>query len=225
MTETHAEIVFVHGLWVSSWSMGVLAHHLRKDGFATRRFSYSSTHQDPQRQAEELFAYAVRSDGTLPNLVAHSLGGLITLRMLVAHPGTPSGRVVLMGSPVHGSSVASRVGRWPGGHFLFGTAKRTLTEGVRHWPEGREVGMISGTRSFGIGLFAGGARHEGDGTVLSAETRHQGLRDRIELPVTHTSMLFSSEASRQAAAFIRTGRFEHDQAKPAEKESIARDSG
>lgn len=218
MTGTHAEIVFVHGLWVSSWSMGVLAHHLRKDGFATRRFSYSSTHQDPQRQAEELFTYAVRSDGTLPNLVAHSLGGLITLRMLVAHPGTPSGRVVLMGSPVHGSSVASRVGRWPGGRFLFGTAKRALTEGVRDWPEDREIGMIAGTRSLGLGLLAGGARHEGDGTVLSAETRHEGLRDRIELPVTHTSMLFSNAAARQAAAFIRTGRFRS-------KESIAGESG
>lgn len=217
MTENNAEIVFVHGLWVSSWSMGVLEHHLRKEGFATRRFSYSSTHQDPQRQAEELFTFAVRSDGTLPNIVAHSLGGLITLGMLDAHPDTPSGRVVLMGAPVRGSSVAGHVGRWPGGHFLFGTAERTLTEGVRHWPRG-EIGMIAGTRSLGLGLLAGGARHEGDGTVLCAETRHEGLRDRIELPVTHTSMLFSSEASRQAAAFIRTGRFRS-------KESIAGESG
>lgn len=210
MNENHAEIVFVHGLWLSGWSMGLLARHLRKMGFATRRFSYSTTHQDPQRQAEDLFAYAVRSDGTLPNFVAHSMGGLITLRMLGAHPGTPSGRVVLMGSPVHGSSVANRVGRWPGGHFLFGTATHTLTEGVRHWPEDREIGMIAGTRSMGLGLLAGGARHEGDGTVLTAETRHPALNDRIELPVTHTSMLLSHAAARQAAAFIRTGRFEHD---------------
>lgn len=209
MTENHAEIVFVHGLWVSSWSMGMLARHLRKMGFAPRRFSYSSTHQDPQRQAEDLFVYAVRPDGTLPNFVAHSMGGLITLSMLNAHPGTPSGRVVLMGSPIHGSSVASRLGRWPGGSFLFGTAKHTLTEGVRHWPEDREVGMIAGTRSMGLGLLAGGARHEGDGTVLTAETRHPALNDRIELRVTHTGMLLSRAAARQAAAFIRTGRFEH----------------
>lgn len=202
------EIVLVHGLWFGSWSMGMLGRHLRRAGFRTRRFSYSTTHQSMEHQADELYRFALRSDETLPHFVCHSMGGLVTLNMLCRHPDTPAGRVVLMGSPLKGSKVAGRFSHWPGGRVLLGTAMSTLIEGVQCWPEGREIAMIAGTRSLGLGLLAGGAGNHGDGTVLSDETRHEALADYIEMPVSHTSMLFSKLTARQDACFIRTGRFE-----------------
>lgn len=204
-----SEVILLHGLWFRGWAMFPIGRRLRKAGFDTRAWSYSTTHQDLESQAEKLYRFALRADGSMPNFIAHSLGGLIIVQMLLLHPETPCGRVVLLGSPLQGSSVAKRLSAWPGGRIALGEAERTLIEGVRAWPGDREIGMIAGTRSVGLGLLAGGAGHPGDGTVLSKETRHEALTDHIELPVSHTSMLFSKAAARQAGAFLRRGRFEH----------------
>jgi pimeloyl-ACP methyl ester carboxylesterase len=204
------EVVVVHGLWLGNWAMGRLASRLTSAGFRARKFSYSTTREDLQAQTDALFSFARLEDGSLPHFVAHSMGGLITLQMLLRHPEVASGRVVLMGSPVKGSAAAAEFRRWPGGETLLGKARPTLAEGVPDWPDSREVGMIAGTRAFGLGVLAGGARKPGDGTVMSDESQHERLRDRLELPSTHTSMLFSSEAANQAAEFLRTGHFIHE---------------
>ena len=201
-------MVLVHGLWFGRWSMALLARRLRRAGFKTRSFAYSTTRHDLESQVEKLYRFALGTIDCLPHFVAHSMGGLISLQMLENHPQTPSGRVVLMGSPLAGSSVAKRVSRWPAVRTLFGTAEPTLIGGVRAWPNNREIGMVAGTRSLGLGLFAGSAGQKSDGTVLAEESRHDGLDDHIEIPATHTTMLLSAEVARQAIAFLREGRFD-----------------
>jgi len=203
------QVVLVHGLWFRRWSMQYLARQLRKADFIPRGFSYSTTSQDLGKQVEKLHRFAELPDGSLPHFVAHSMGGLITLQLLEHCAQKPSGRVVLMGSPLQGSSVAKRVSRWPGGQIALGAAERTLVEGIRAWPNQREIGMIAGTRPMGLGVLAGGGRSGGDGTVLAEESRHDALDDHIEIPVTHTSMLFSSQAAKQVISFLRNGYFDH----------------
>ncbi|MDX1555789.1 MAG: alpha/beta hydrolase, partial [Xanthomonadales bacterium] len=112
-------------------------------------------------------------------------------------------------SPLRGSSVARQLSRWPAGRRLLGAAENTLIEGIRGWPGGREVGMIAGTLSMGLGVFAGGARLKSDGTVLAEESHHPALNDLVEIRTSHTGMLFSAEVARQAGQFLKTGRFEH----------------
>ncbi len=211
MTDTNSKpkVVLVHGLWFGSWAMAHLARHLGQAGFSARKFSYSTTHHDLDLQVEKLFQFAVRDDGNLPHFIAHSMGGLVTLQMLQAHPGVRSGRVVLMGSPLRGSSVARQLSRWPAGRRLLGAAENTLIEGIRGWPEGREIGMVAGTLSMGLGVFAGGARLKSDGTVLAEESHHPALNDLVEIRTSHTGMLFSSAAAQQAVAFLGKGRFDH----------------
>ena len=68
---------------------------------------------------------------------------------------------------------------------------------------------IAGTLPLGLGVLAGAARQPGDGTVSTREANAPGLTDRIELPVTHTSMLYSARVTDQAVKFIETGHFEH----------------
>ncbi|HSM10829.1 MAG TPA: alpha/beta hydrolase, partial [Lysobacter sp.] len=55
----------------------------------------------------------------------------------------------------------------------------------------------------------GGIRGDSDGTVAVAETRLSGLADHVVVAASHSGLLFSAAASRQAIAFLRTGRFQH----------------
>jgi hypothetical protein len=48
---------------------------------------------------------------------------------------------------------------------------------------------------------------EHDGTVAVAETQLDGLADHVVVPASHSGLLFSEEVARQAAAFLREGRF------------------
>ena len=203
------EVVLVHGLWLRGWAMAVLGWRLRKAGFRTRSFSYATTRQELGQQVEKLHRFALAGGGGMPHFVAHSMGGLITVQMLERFGGEPSGRVVLMGSPLRGSSVASRVSEWPGGKALLGAAQRTLIEGVQNWPNRWEIGMIAGTQQVGIGVVAGGAADRSDGTVLEHESRHDGLDDYIEISTSHTGLLVSPHAARQAIAFLEHGTFAH----------------
>ncbi len=64
--------------------------------------------------------------------------------------------------------------------------------------------------SIGLGrVVAPDLPRPNDGAVTVAETRLAAACDRIELPVSHTGMLFSRRVARQVGAFLRDGRFEH----------------
>lgn len=204
-----SEVVLVHGLWFRGWAMERMARQISKAGFRVRIFSYPTTRQNLEHQAEALYSFACDSGNCLPNFVAHSMGGLITLHMLANHSESACGRIVLMGSPLKGSKVARQVSKWPAGHSLLGEAEPTLVKGIQKWPPNREIGMIAGTRALGLGVLAGGRSGHGDGTVLAEESHHEELQDRIEIPSAHTSMLFSAVAADQAIRFLQKGHFSH----------------
>ena len=131
--------------------------------------------------------------------------------MLDSEAGLPPGRIVLAGVPY----VDSHAGR-----VLSGSAAgaRALGRSMREWLEatrpaqfpGREIGVIAGTRSVGLGrVVAPNLPQPNDGAVTVAETRLAAACDRIELPVSHSGMLLSRRLARQTGAFLRNGRFDH----------------
>lgn len=202
------QLVLVHGLWFGAWSLGLLARRLARQGYAVRRFRYRTTRAGLDQHAAALRQFVGTPDAPQLHFVAHSLGGLVTLRMLAAGGQLPPGRVVLLGSPLNGSTVARRAGNWPGGKHLFGAVRPALAEGCLDMPPDRPTGAIAGQRGFGLGQLAGGYEGPGDGTVALSETLAPGLAAHLVLPVTHTGMLFSREVARQAGAFLRSGRFD-----------------
>lgn len=209
------QVVLVHGLWFGAWSLAPLARRLTAAGFEPRRFRYRTTAAALDQHARDLRAFVGPEPRAPLHFVAHSLGGLVTLRMLAEHGDLPAGRVVLLGSPLHGSAVARKAIRVPGGRRLLGVARPTLETGFSALAAGREIGMIAGTRGVGLGLLVGGTDGPGDGTVALAETRDEGLADHVTLPVTHTGMLFSRAVARQACRFLQTGRFDRSMAQTA----------
>src|ERR1700749_1539290 len=115
-------VVYVHGLWLNGWESVLLRRRLAGQmGCETSAFSYPSVGADAAANARALGEYLERISADTLHLVAHSLGGLMVLemfeRVLTAEgrfPGgrpLPPGRVVLLGSPVQGSSAAQNLAR------------------------------------------------------------------------------------------------------------------
>jgi pimeloyl-ACP methyl ester carboxylesterase len=200
-------VVLVHGLWFGPWSMRLLDRRLRKAGFATRRFSYRSIRAGLDGHAAALRQFAEQAGQPPVHFVAHSLGGLVTLRMLAGLPETRRCKAVLLGTPLSGSVVARKAARIPGAARLLGEVRTALEQGFADLPPGPEVGMIAGNRPLGLGLVVGGTAGAGDGTVALGETRSEGLQDYRVLPVTHTGLLFSARVAGEVSCFLRSGSF------------------
>jgi len=207
VNETPPPVVLVHGLWFGPWSLALLGRRLRRAGFETTSFRYRSTRASLEQHAGALWSFLRGRGGRELHFVAHSLGGLVTLQMLAEHADLPPGRVVLLGSPLRGSRVARKSAALPGNGLLLGAARPGLENGYAGLAAGRDIGMIAGSRSLGLGLLLGGLGEPGDGTVAVSETRSEKLRDHRVLPVTHTGMLFSREVAKEVLQFLRGGNF------------------
>jgi pimeloyl-ACP methyl ester carboxylesterase len=202
-----AEIVLVHGLWNRGWMMAAMAKRLRALDHHVRVFSYPTRAANLDVHADELCNFIHENKTQELHLVGHSMGGLVILNMLNRYDDFPPGRVVLMGTPVKGSKVVRRLTKIPGHRIMFGKAREDLLEGFQLSPEGRETGMIRGTRSFGFGQIAGPHNEPNDGSICVSETKLEGLKDTIELPVAHSEMLVSAEVLRQVEYFLLFGKF------------------
>lgn len=203
-----ARVLLVHGLWMRSIAMRWLATRLRSAGFAPVQFGYYSLLQDTDAVVARL-ADALRAQpGT--HVVAHSLGGLLALRAADLAGVGRVGRIVCLGSPLAGSHAASSiVARVPAGARLVGHNRALLASGIDHVPQGLQVGAIAGCVPRGLGGVVARFECEHDGTVAIAETRVPGLADHVVLHASHSGLIFSDAAVRQAVAFLREGRFQH----------------
>ena len=204
----NAVTVLVHGFAFRAWILTALARRLQARGLEVRRFSYPSRGQDLNTNAHSLkeFVDSIACDRL--NLLGHSLGGLVILRMLEEGGDLPPGRVVLLGTPLTGSAAARRFSRYKAMRWLFGQAAGCLHEGIIRLPRNRPVAVIAGSRQVGLGMLSGALSGASDGTVAVDETCHEGLADHVTIPVTHTGLLSSAKTAELAASFLLAGRFE-----------------
>lgn len=205
-----AEIALVHGLWNRGWSMMAMAKRFRAHGHRVLVFSYPTRANSLEGHADDLHAFLAGDEAGEMHLFGHSLGGLVILNMLSRYDDLPPGRCVLAGTPVKGSGTVKRLEKLPGQQFIFGKIRDTLLQGFKHTPQGRETGVISGTRALGLGQIAGRHGEPNDGTVTVRETQLDGLKDSIELMVAHSEMLVSAEVVQQVEQFLLYGQFKKD---------------
>jgi pimeloyl-ACP methyl ester carboxylesterase len=200
-------IGLVHGLWNRGWSMAVMAKRLRLRGHKVAVYSYPTRADTLDGHADGLHKFLLANKAHELHLIGHSMGGLVILNMFNKYDDLPSGRVVLMGTPVKGASIVKRLEKLPGQNFIFGKSRDNLLQGFQHAPPGRETGMIRGNRAFGLGQIVGGHDEANDGSITISETELDGLKDSIELNVSHSAMLVSSEVVEQVEQFLLHGGF------------------
>lgn len=201
-------VVFVHGLWMNGLETLWIRRRMQSRGFAPRAFRYASLHASVEQVVDDLSAELARLPPPV-HLVGHSLGGLMVLKLFELRPDQPPGRVVLMGSPAAGSHAARSVSHWAIGPAVLGplALAELVHGGPRRWTQPRELGVIAGSTSVGLGRLVADLPQPNDGTVAVEETRIEGMTDHVVLPVTHTSMLVSAGVTEHVARFLRGGRF------------------
>jgi pimeloyl-ACP methyl ester carboxylesterase len=200
-------VILLHGIWMRAPTLWWLERRLRKAGFDTRRFDYASVFGAPARAVAAL-RERLRDAGPGPvHLVGHSLGGLVAIAACCDAPDLPPGRILCLGSPLAGSAAARAVDRWPGLRALAGAWRQGLLQGAAALPAGREVGVVAGTRSVGLGALLARLPRPHDGTVAVVETRVDGLADHLAVDASHTGMLLDPVVAAAATRFLREGRF------------------
>ena len=201
-------VLFVHGLWMNGIETWWLRHRVAAHGFATHAASYPTMHASAEQVAQQL-AGQIADLAPPVHLVGHSLGGLMLLKLFELLPEQPPGRVVLLGSPVAGSHAARSVAGWAIGPSLLGNiaVEEIVRRGSRNWTLPRELGVIAGSTSAGLGRLVSDLPEPNDGTVAVEETRVEGMTEHIVLPVTHTGMLVSASVAEHVVRFLNSGRF------------------
>jgi pimeloyl-ACP methyl ester carboxylesterase len=215
-------VVYVHGLWLKGGESFLLRRRLARALKAESRvFRYASVGAGVTDNAVALAKYLQSIETDTLHLVAHSMGGLVILKLfelsLVPRgplggmaQGLPPGRIVLTGSPVRGSRSAERLARLPFGRALLGLAASDLLPAPRQprWQGRRDLGVIAGDLPVGLGRLLGRMAEPNDGTVWLDETDLPGAAEQLRVRASHSGMVFSAEVARQVAAFLRDGRFE-----------------
>jgi triacylglycerol lipase len=207
------DVVLLHGLGRSSRAMRPLARELAAAGYRVHSLDYPSTRATPEAlvgvlhgEISSCCAWSARV-----NFVTHSLGGVMLRAYLAEHPMPQVGRVVMLAPPNHGSEYVDVAGHWRLFAALLGPTAVQLGTAPTSLPNRLpradfEVGVIAGTADLNP---LGGVLIDGqnDGTVSVASTHLAGMRDFIEVPVSHSFLMRDPEVARQTIAFLRAGQF------------------
>lgn len=206
MTEA---VVVAHGLLLPGDETILLRNRLKNAGFAPHLFRFQTVRGTLSRNAQQLarFATGIRADKL--HFVGYSLGGVVMLTMLKRSHLVRVGRVVCLGSPLTGSRTATQLSETELGRRIVGKSlvEHIARGGFECWDQKAELGIIAGTRGFGVGRIVGSVSDESDGTVAVDETRLPGAKAHVTVDANHTQLLFDRDVARQTVHFLRYGSF------------------
>ena len=208
-------VLLVHGYFRSKDSFGGMTRALRQGGYEAHAINYPSTRQTVTDHADQLETLLNRLEGirTL-SIVSHSMGGIIS-RVLLSRPEAPwrkriaFHRLIMIGTPNHGATMAQHVGEVPGAQTLVGPSMSELTpEAASKIPiPPVRFGTIAGTRGDGRGynpLLTG----EDDMTVSAESARLEGSEAHLDVPGgLHTFIMVDPRVVRASLNYLRTGQF------------------
>ncbi len=210
-------VVCLHGVWMPGAVMTLVKRRLESEyQYRAHLFSYPSIRGTLDENALSLAEFIVEQEFEKVHLVGHSLGGVVSLRMLALEPDVPVERVVCLGSPLCGSRAASHLNQTDWGNTILG---KSVTDGVvdeaaTQWARevcaSWDIGVIAGTVPVGVGQLVTSFDGENDGTIAVSETRLPGIKDHICLPVNHKGLVISNDVTDQTAAFLKRGEFLRD---------------
>ena len=211
-------VVLLHGLWRTELSMKRLEWGLTEAGFGVANVTYPSLSYPIEELATMAVEEGVAECRALGldhiHFVTHSLGGILVRKYLADQNIKGLGRVVMLGPPNQGSQVADYIDSLgilrpftPVAVAQLGTGAESLPRQLG--PVNFELGVIAGTDS-DLSVMPGAPQETSDGTVTVAETIVPGMLDLLEMPVSHTFMMWNQPVLHQVIHFLNYGVFDRD---------------
>jgi pimeloyl-ACP methyl ester carboxylesterase len=205
-------VVLLHGVFRTRRSMRVLESRLQAHGFHVVSVDYASTCLPMEQHAKNLASVISNlSQAKRIHLVGHSMGGLVIRRYLAGAADSRIKRVVMLGTPNHGSEVADWASELGLYHLLFGPVSRELcTANARagleecSLPVNVEAAVIAGGfgRRTGLNPLL---RGDNDGLVTVESAKLPGACDFLCVPVYHGGIVRSAAVADAVARFLQTG--------------------
>ncbi|CAM3124200.1 AB hydrolase-1 domain-containing protein [Sphingomonas antarctica] len=200
-------VVLLHGLGRGAGASWPLARYLKRGDYYTFAPGYPSRTLPLPAIVDRLRAQIADLDGPV-HFVTHSYGGIVAHRLISTAPPANLGRVVMLAPPHGGSEWADLLVRLKLDRLVMRAATGELTTGRNASPVADyPLGIIAGTRALDPIFPRLFVPRPNDGKVSLASTRLEGMTDHIELPVSHTLMVWNPRVMAQVAAFLDTGTF------------------
>lgn len=209
-------VILLHGLARTALSMQRMKRLLEGNGYYVANVDYPSRDHEievlaPLAIEDGLDQCGENSGTSTVHFVTHSLGGILVRVYLTDNAIANLGRVVMLAPPNQGSKAVDEMERIPGFDWLNGPAGYQLGKG----PE--SVPLQLGAPDFDFAVIAGNRTIDpitsavlddpDDGKVSVSDTRLEGMRDFVVVPVSHAMIMQNREVIRLVMNYLARGSF------------------
>lgn len=219
-------VILLHGLARTSKSMQPLAAALVAANYRVVNQDYPSRKFPVAQLAIKAIPPALADcrAQAAPRIhfITHSLGGILLRQYLATNIIPELGRVVMFAPPNQGSQVVDKLKNLPGFTLMNGPAGQELGTNAQSIPQQLgpvtfDLGVIAGTRSINwiLSLYL---PNPDDGKVSLENTKIEGMRDFIALPVSHPFIMKDKTTIRQSLYYLQQGHFIHDEESPKQQD-------
>jgi pimeloyl-ACP methyl ester carboxylesterase len=220
-------IVVLHGIFQPAFTMLPFCRYLSKEGYSVLNIDYPSTSHPIEQLADivsaRIDAHSASVDGKL-HLIGYSMGGLIIRAFLRNQVPINLGKVVMIGTPNHGSEVADFLKSFPPFRYLYGPAGQQLVT------DQKAFASIFANDGFDLGIIAGDAARNpildciigqpSDGKVSVESTKLACAKDHFVVHSNHTLLPHNRRVWEQTTVFLRNGKFDRSGAVSCEREVV-----
>lgn len=210
-------IVVLHGIMQPAFTMLPFCRHLGRAGYSVLNIDYPSTAYPIERLAEivaeRIDGHGASSEGKL-HLVGYSMGGLVIRAFLRDRVPVNLGKVVMIGTPNHGSQVADFLKEFLPFRFIYGPAGQQLVTDQHAFSsifanDGFDLGIIAGDYTYNP-ILERIIGQPSDGKVSVESTKLDCAADHFVVHCNHMMLPHNRIVWNQTLAFLRTGAFERN---------------
>lgn len=199
------KVIVLHGLYMPSWIMQYVVRNIRKEGYEVYSFGYNSLNYDNASEKLERYIRNRFKEDDEVYFIGHSLGGLVIRDYFYKYsPSFKDTCIVTVGTPHSGAKLAQFLNDH-NASFMLGRTADILNTGMSNHEGNVDIGCIVGTYNVGLGRFIN--LKDGDGTVTINDAQLNGAKDKIELNLNHTALVYSRQVVEEAVNFIQFRQF------------------
>jgi pimeloyl-ACP methyl ester carboxylesterase len=208
-------VVVIHGIARTNKQTYLLANRISQANYEVFNISYPSTDYKIEDLVDyihnELQKHNIDKKQKV-NIVAHSLGGLLTRAYLKKYPMDNLNRVVMIATPNKGSQVADFFKDWGLYKKMFGPAGQQLDTDMSDINKlfGKvdyELGIIAGRTSLNP-IFSAMLDGKDDGVVSVESTKLKEMKDHITVSNLHGIQLYTKRDADLVISFLNDGQFD-----------------